>query len=94
MIQPPTHFGTLVLRSEGPRHPAFHERSGAADLGLAQQARPSVNHNLRKRPAEEVAAAVVWLCSEAAGFITGTTLNIDGGKLAGTPPFRVTAGPR
>lgn len=45
------------------------------------------------RPAE-VAAAVVWLCSEAAGFITGTTLVIDGGKLAGTPPFRVTAGPR
>jgi NAD(P)-dependent dehydrogenase (short-subunit alcohol dehydrogenase family) len=42
----------------------------------------------------EVAAAVVWLCSEAAGFITGTTLTIDGGKLAGTPPFRVTAGPR
>jgi NAD(P)-dependent dehydrogenase (short-subunit alcohol dehydrogenase family) len=42
----------------------------------------------------EVAAATVWLCSEAAGFITGTTLVIDGGKLAGTPPFRVTAGPR
>jgi NAD(P)-dependent dehydrogenase (short-subunit alcohol dehydrogenase family) len=42
----------------------------------------------------EVAAAVVWLCSEAAGFITGTTLTIDGGKLAGTAPFRVTAGPR
>jgi NAD(P)-dependent dehydrogenase (short-subunit alcohol dehydrogenase family) len=43
---------------------------------------------------DEVAAAVIWLCSEAAGFITGTTLTIDGGKLAGTPPFRVTAGPR
>ena len=43
---------------------------------------------------EEVAAAVVWLCSDAAGFITGTTLTIDGGKLAGTPPFQVTAGPR
>jgi NAD(P)-dependent dehydrogenase (short-subunit alcohol dehydrogenase family) len=43
---------------------------------------------------EEVASAVVWLCSDAAGFITGTTLVIDGGKLAGTPPFRVTAGLR
>lgn len=42
---------------------------------------------------EEVAAAVVWLCSEAAGFITGTTLAIDGGKLAGTPPHRVAVGP-
>jgi NAD(P)-dependent dehydrogenase (short-subunit alcohol dehydrogenase family) len=37
---------------------------------------------------QEVAAAAVWLCSNQAGFITGTTLTIDGGKLAGTPPFR------
>ena len=36
---------------------------------------------------EEVARAVVWLCSDQASFITGTTLTIDGGKLAGTPPF-------
>ena len=43
---------------------------------------------------EEVAAAVVWLCSDAAGFITGTTLTIDGGKLAGTPPFRSRPVPR
>jgi NAD(P)-dependent dehydrogenase (short-subunit alcohol dehydrogenase family) len=31
---------------------------------------------------EEVAAAVVWLCSDAASFITGQTLSIDGGFLA------------
>ena len=36
---------------------------------------------------EEVADAVVWLCSQHAAFITGSTLVIDGGKLAGTPPF-------
>lgn len=36
---------------------------------------------------DEVAAAVVWLCSDAASFITGTTLPIDGGKLAGTASF-------
>jgi NAD(P)-dependent dehydrogenase (short-subunit alcohol dehydrogenase family) len=36
----------------------------------------------------EVAAAAVWLCSDQAAFITGQTLTIDGGKLAGTPPFR------
>jgi NAD(P)-dependent dehydrogenase (short-subunit alcohol dehydrogenase family) len=42
--------------------------------------------------ASEVADAVVWLCSEHAGFITGATLVIDGGKLAGTPPFQVRGG--
>jgi NAD(P)-dependent dehydrogenase (short-subunit alcohol dehydrogenase family) len=36
---------------------------------------------------DEVAAAVVWLLSEQASFVTGATLPIDGGKLAGTPPF-------
>jgi NAD(P)-dependent dehydrogenase (short-subunit alcohol dehydrogenase family) len=39
---------------------------------------------------QEVVAAAVWLCSNQAGFITGTTLTIDGGKLAGTPPFQVS----
>ncbi|GAB4201817.1 MAG: SDR family oxidoreductase [Roseiflexaceae bacterium] len=31
---------------------------------------------------EEVAAAVVWLCSDAASYITGQGLEIDGGYLA------------
>ncbi|HEX9350125.1 MAG TPA: SDR family NAD(P)-dependent oxidoreductase [Gaiellaceae bacterium] len=35
----------------------------------------------------EVASAAVWLCSDQASFVTGATLIIDGGKLAGTPPF-------
>jgi NAD(P)-dependent dehydrogenase (short-subunit alcohol dehydrogenase family) len=42
----------------------------------------------------EVAAAAVWLCSEQSGFITGTTLTIDGGKLAGSPPFQVSGARR
>jgi NAD(P)-dependent dehydrogenase (short-subunit alcohol dehydrogenase family) len=33
--------------------------------------------------AEEVAATVVWLCSDAASFITGAVIPIDGGRLAG-----------
>lgn len=32
---------------------------------------------------DEVAGAVVWLCSSQATFITGETLRIDGGMLAG-----------
>jgi NAD(P)-dependent dehydrogenase (short-subunit alcohol dehydrogenase family) len=31
---------------------------------------------------EEVAAAVVWLCSDAASFVTGHTMVVDGGYLA------------
>jgi NAD(P)-dependent dehydrogenase (short-subunit alcohol dehydrogenase family) len=30
---------------------------------------------------QDVAAAVLWLCSDAAGFVTGHTLPIDGGML-------------
>jgi NAD(P)-dependent dehydrogenase (short-subunit alcohol dehydrogenase family) len=31
---------------------------------------------------EEVAAAVLWLCSGAASFVTGSALPVDGGYLA------------
>jgi NAD(P)-dependent dehydrogenase (short-subunit alcohol dehydrogenase family) len=31
----------------------------------------------------EVAEAVVWLCSQASSFVTGTTLTVDGGRMAG-----------
>ena len=37
--------------------------------------------------AEEIAAAVLWLCSDAASFLTGATIPLDGGKLAGMAPF-------
>ena len=60
--------------------------------GAAQQAAAAATPLQRVGQPEEVAAAVVWLCSEASGFITGATLTIDGGKLAGTPPFQVQAG--
>jgi NAD(P)-dependent dehydrogenase (short-subunit alcohol dehydrogenase family) len=31
---------------------------------------------------EEVASAVLWLCSDGAGFVTGATLTVDGGRMA------------
>jgi NAD(P)-dependent dehydrogenase (short-subunit alcohol dehydrogenase family) len=39
--------------------------------------------------AEEVASAVLWLCSDDAAFITGATLPIDGGQSAGVKPPRM-----
>ncbi len=60
-------------------------RAGAA----AQEAVASAIPLRRVGQPEEVGAAAVWLCSDEAAFITGSTLVIDGGKLAGTPPFAV-----
>jgi NAD(P)-dependent dehydrogenase (short-subunit alcohol dehydrogenase family) len=37
---------------------------------------------------EEVAAAVLWLCSDLASFITGAAIPIDGGQYAGLKPPR------
>jgi NAD(P)-dependent dehydrogenase (short-subunit alcohol dehydrogenase family) len=59
------------------------ERAGAAAQEGAAQAMPMKRVG---RP-EEVAATVVWLCSDSASFITGATIPIDGGKLAGMAPF-------
>ena len=39
----------------------------------------------------EIARVVVWLCSDRASYITGATIPIDGGKLAGVPPFNVSS---
>jgi NAD(P)-dependent dehydrogenase (short-subunit alcohol dehydrogenase family) len=59
------------------------ERAGEAALRGASMAMPM--HRVG-RP-EEVAATVAWLCSDGASFITGATIPIDGGKLAGMAPF-------
>jgi NAD(P)-dependent dehydrogenase (short-subunit alcohol dehydrogenase family) len=67
-----------ILTDNLARAGAEAQRAAAAAMPLQRIGRP-----------EEVAEAVVWLCSDAAAFVTGTTLVIDGGKLAGAPPFMI-----
>jgi NAD(P)-dependent dehydrogenase (short-subunit alcohol dehydrogenase family) len=59
------------------------ERAGEKYQRMAAEAMPLRRVGLPS----EVADAVVWLSSEQASFVTGTTVVIDGGKMAGTPAF-------
>lgn len=59
-----------------------------AEAGEEMQRRAGVAMPMRRvGQVQEVADAVVWLCSDQASFITGATLPVDGGKLAGMAPF-------
>jgi NAD(P)-dependent dehydrogenase (short-subunit alcohol dehydrogenase family) len=64
--------------------PILTERLAEAGEQWQRQAAQGLPMQRIGQPAE-IAAAAVWLCSDQAAFITGTTLTIDGGKLAGTP---------
>jgi len=53
---------------------------------LSDEARASIAQTVPMRRLglpEEVAALVVWLCSNQAAFMTGATVTIDGGRLSG-----------
>lgn len=58
------------------------ERAGGGDIaGAAAQYAALIPLGRIGRP-EEIAEAVVWLCSDAASYITGHALAVDGGLLA------------
>jgi len=56
---------------------AAREAAMVADVPLARFAAP-----------DEVAQAVLWLASDAAAYVTGTDLAVDGGMVAGPMPPR------
>lgn len=54
----------------------------AMTAGLSEAARAEMLAAIplgRAGRAEEIAAAVTWLCSDGAGYVTGTVLAVDGG---------------
>jgi NAD(P)-dependent dehydrogenase (short-subunit alcohol dehydrogenase family) len=63
------------------------ERAGERYQRMAAEAMPMRRIGL----SSEVADAVVWLSSQQSSFVTGTTVVIDGGKMAGTPAFSAKA---
>ena len=82
-----TKHAAVAYASKGLRINAICPGIISAGLGLKVLGRPAdvVEKTLAKVPAnragsaEEVAAAAVWLCSDAASYVNGHMLAIDGG---------------
>lgn len=61
------------------RTPGFDQVAAGTDM-IAMQA--AVTPLGRLATPEEAAAAAVWLCSDAASYVTGIALSVDGGRRA------------
>ena len=61
------------------------QRAGAEAQRMAAASVPMARVGTTK----EVADVVLWLCSDQSSFITGATIPIDGGQLAGNKPPRM-----
>ena len=60
------------------------EQGSGVIVNMASVAHLTAYHPIgRLGEPEEVAAAVVWLSSDAASFVTGTMLSVDGAWTAG-----------
>jgi NAD(P)-dependent dehydrogenase (short-subunit alcohol dehydrogenase family) len=58
-------------------HTAIHAMTG--EPGRVERLAPTVPMG-RGGQAQEVAAAIVWLASEAASYVTGALLDVSGGR--------------
>ena len=67
----------------GPTLTEHLDRAGPAARARAAASVPAG----RLGRVEEIASAAVWLCGPGAAFVTGETLTVDGGLLAGMAPY-------
>jgi NAD(P)-dependent dehydrogenase (short-subunit alcohol dehydrogenase family) len=65
----------------GPIETPMLDAFASASTGLADELRATVPMGRFGRP-EEVAEAVVWLCTESSSYVTGQGLVVDGGWVA------------
>ncbi len=72
------HLGLRINTvSPGFTHSEMVDPFIGTDLNKALTLRHSAQHRIGE--ADEIAAAIVWLCSDAASFVNGADLTIDGG---------------
>lgn len=66
--------------------PGFTETDMLSEIGVEEgtvRERIAAQHALNRfGTPEEVAAAILWLCSDGASFVTGTGVDVEGGYLA------------
>lgn len=62
--------------------PIETERLAGMPEEYRERTRQAVPMRRMGRP-EEVGEAVVWLCGEGSSFLTGATISVDGGRMAG-----------
>lgn len=74
--------GTGIMQSE-----LDQQADPAAAARQYIQASPLARAHGRMIHPDEVAAAILYLCSDAACMVTGTPVAIDGGKSLGVPPL-------
>ena len=90
----------LSTPASRPQHVGIESLSAMTTVAqgiLALARRRALAPNLEKTPrrytltevAEEVADAAVWLSSDQSAFVTGTTIILDGGELAGVAAYSI-----